>query len=153
MGICGRTGSGKSTLLLSILRMVDHIDGTIQIDGQDTTSIPLRELRSRVICVPQEPVLFSGSIRSIPTYFASLSIRAFPVLRFLTSFGIFRSNLDVRGAFPDDVLWEVLREVGMDDVVLARARGLGQNVNSVYSIFVNRGSRAVFSISADAMQS
>ncbi|CAG0889169.1 unnamed protein product [Darwinula stevensoni] len=101
MGICGRTGSGKSTLLLSILRMVDHIDGTIQIDGQDTTSIPLRELRSRVICVPQEPVLFSGSIRS---------------------------NLDVRGAFPDDVLWDVLREVGMDDVVLARARGLDEDV-------------------------
>lgn len=63
VAICGRTGSGKSTLLLAFLDLVDY-QGTITIDGLDISAMSRDMLRSRLIAVPQEPVLFPGSIRS-----------------------------------------------------------------------------------------
>jgi ABC-type multidrug transport system fused ATPase/permease subunit len=63
IAICGRTGSGKSSLLLTFFRLLAHT-GTSTIDGIDTTLIPHDTLRARLIAVPQEPVLFPGSIRS-----------------------------------------------------------------------------------------
>ncbi|EYE98824.1 putative ABC multidrug transporter [Aspergillus ruber CBS 135680] len=64
IGIVGRTGSGKSTLGLSLLRFVNIIEGRITIDGIDIQDILLNRLRKSVTLIPQEPVLFSGDVRS-----------------------------------------------------------------------------------------
>lgn len=64
IGIVGRTGSGKSTLGLSLLRFVNVPEGRIMIDGIDIKNISLNRLRKSVTLIPQEPVLFSGDVRS-----------------------------------------------------------------------------------------
>lgn len=74
VGVVGRTGSGKSSLMLALLRLVeacpvepaaepDRIGGAIFIDGVDVSRIGLADLRSRVAILPQDPVLFSGTLR------------------------------------------------------------------------------------------
>jgi ATP-binding cassette subfamily C (CFTR/MRP) protein 1 len=59
----GRTGAGKSTLTTAIFRMVEASSGSISIDGIDISKIGLDVLRSRISIIPQEPVLFQGTIR------------------------------------------------------------------------------------------
>jgi ABC-type multidrug transport system fused ATPase/permease subunit len=88
IGVAGRTGSGKSTLTLGFLRIMEAVDpenditdeekntaegmlrileprkGTIFIDGQDVAELGLHLLRKNVVIIPQDPVLFSGNVRS-----------------------------------------------------------------------------------------
>ncbi len=64
VGLVGRTGSGKSTMALSLLRFTDPASGKIILDGVDITKIGLGDLRSRLTLIPQEAVLFSGTVRS-----------------------------------------------------------------------------------------
>ncbi|GAA94481.1 uncharacterized protein L969DRAFT_83963 [Mixia osmundae IAM 14324] len=64
IGIVGRSGSGKTTLSLALLRCVHRSAGRILIDGRDISDINLKDLRQRVTLISQEPVLFSGTIRS-----------------------------------------------------------------------------------------
>lgn len=63
IGVAGRTGSGKSTLLCSLFRIVEAAEGWIEIDGVNTSEIPLAVLRSKMSIIPQDPTLFSGSLR------------------------------------------------------------------------------------------
>jgi ABC-type multidrug transport system fused ATPase/permease subunit len=64
IGVVGKMGSGKTTLLISLLRVVEAAEGQILIDGIDIREIGLQDLRSKIAIIPQEPVLFVGTIRS-----------------------------------------------------------------------------------------
>ncbi|EFJ52174.1 ABC transporter [Volvox carteri f. nagariensis] len=104
VGVCGRTGCGKSTLMMTLYRLVEPSSGTIKIDGYDITAMGLYDLRSRLSLVPQDPVIFSGSVRSN-----------------LDPFGQFKS----RG---DGEMWEALKRAGLDETVRAYDKGLDAEV-------------------------
>ncbi|XP_075002806.1 ATP-binding cassette sub-family C member 10 isoform X2 [Calonectris borealis] len=90
VGIVGRTGSGKSTLFLALFRMLELKSGRILLDGVDSQLVGLEELRSRLAIIPQDPFLFSGSIRE---------------------------NLDPQGKWTDAELHEVLEQCHLWDAV------------------------------------
>ncbi|MDZ7582832.1 MAG: ABC transporter ATP-binding protein [Deltaproteobacteria bacterium] len=68
LGIVGPPGSGKTTLLNLIPRLYDVSGGRILLDGEDIRSLKLRDLRTQMAFVPQEPFLFAGSIRQNITF-------------------------------------------------------------------------------------
>ena len=64
VGVVGRTGAGKSSLLLVLLRLVEpEPGGALEVDGRDVLGMGLDDLRSRVSIIPQDPVLFTGTVR------------------------------------------------------------------------------------------
>ena len=65
IGIVGRTGAGKSSLTLALFRIIESAEGggSIYIDGENIGLMGLATLRSRLTIIPQDPVLFSGTLR------------------------------------------------------------------------------------------
>ncbi|CAM9754010.1 unnamed protein product, partial [Sphacelaria rigidula] len=101
VGIVGRTGSGKSSLMQVLFRMVDCEEGTVAIDGVNTKSIGLATLRSRLTIIPQEPVLFSGTLRD---------------------------NLDPFEAYSDDEVWDALEQASLASTVRNFPAGIHEPV-------------------------
>jgi ABC-type multidrug transport system fused ATPase/permease subunit len=68
VALVGPSGSGKTTIAALILRFYDPVSGTVMIDGRDSRSVPLTELREQIALVPQDVILFAGSIRDNIAY-------------------------------------------------------------------------------------
>jgi ABC-type multidrug transport system fused ATPase/permease subunit len=64
VGVVGRTGAGKSSLIVALYRLTEPSDGTIRVDGVDVGRLALATLRRRIAIIPQEPVMFSGTLRT-----------------------------------------------------------------------------------------
>uniref|UniRef100_A0A182JGX3 Uncharacterized protein n=1 Tax=Anopheles atroparvus TaxID=41427 RepID=A0A182JGX3_ANOAO len=97
VGIVGRTGAGKSSIIAALFRMA-IVEGEILIDGLNTAELPLEVLRSRISIIPQDPVLFSGTLRG---------------------------NLDPFESYPDEALWRALELVELSELANESSAGLG----------------------------
>eukprot|EP00181_Compsopogon_caeruleus_P000064 CAMPEP_0184682668 /NCGR_PEP_ID=MMETSP0312-20130426/8220_1 /TAXON_ID=31354 /ORGANISM="Compsopogon coeruleus, Strain SAG 36.94" /LENGTH=1331 /DNA_ID=CAMNT_0027134483 /DNA_START=219 /DNA_END=4214 /DNA_ORIENTATION=+ len=110
VGVVGRTGSGKSTLMVALLRLVEAAGGKVFVDGLDLGNLGLNDVRSKMTIIPQDPVIFSGTIRL---------------------------NLDPFQEHADEDIWEALRKSNLHSFVSQMEGGLdaivaefGQNLSA-----------------------
>ncbi|KAL5274290.1 ABCC4 family protein [Megaselia abdita] len=107
VGIVGRTGAGKSSLINALFRL-SYNEGSIIIDSRNTGELGLHDLRSKISIIPQEPVLFSGTMRY---------------------------NLDPFDEYSDEKLWNSLDEVKLKQVIAELPFGLQSKISEGGSNF------------------
>ena len=101
VGVVGRTGAGKSTMMIALFRITDLCGGSIEIDGIDLAKLGLEDVRRALCIIPQDPVLFSASVRF---------------------------NLDPFNESTDEEIWSVLEQVELKDVIDNMPRKLEDDV-------------------------
>nr|KAG5713488.1 hypothetical protein BaRGS_025036 [Batillaria attramentaria] len=97
VGIVGRTGAGKSSLTLALFRIIEAAGGNITVDDINIGEIGLHDLRSKLTIIPQDPVVFSGSLRM---------------------------NLDPFEKHSDEELWQALEHAHLKNFVQGLSQGL-----------------------------
>lgn len=117
IGIVGRSGCGKSTLAMSLFRVVDIVTGEICIDDVNIATIHTDEIRTRLSCIPQEVMLFNGTIRE---------------------------NLDPSSHYTDLDLWNSLEMAQLKQTIVALPAALYTNVTNNGSNVFSAGEKQLF---------
>lgn len=102
VGVCGRTGAGKSSIMMTLFRIVDLMKGRILFDNVDISNIPLLTLRKHLAIIPQDPVLFTGSVRF---------------------------QLDPFSQYSDAEVWKVLENVNLKEFVQDLPKKLNEPIS------------------------
>jgi len=102
LGIVARTGAGKSSLVMALLRLNQIVSGDIKLDGVSLTKLKLEDSRKHISWIPQDPSMFSGSLRF---------------------------NLDPFEKFSDKEIWEALGSVQLAPLVQSHPMGLSMDVS------------------------
>jgi ABC-type multidrug transport system fused ATPase/permease subunit len=101
IGIVGRTGAGKSTLINAIFRLTELHSGDVKVSGYNIRDLDIKDLRRSLSIIPQEPVVFRGSVRS---------------------------NVDPFGEFSEEELHEALKASNMYDAIMELPSGLDTEI-------------------------